>query len=326
MKKYLIPFLKLLFVFAILTWFYYSGRMDFGFFKISLKYKWEWFLCLSLLVLSDVIASLRWKVILTKSTEQKLSMLHALQLTWIGLFFNTVLPGIISGDLIKVYYTAKRNYVRRTHTFSTIIYDRLIGLFGLLILYSFGIIFWKKELLMYGDQAKYLIHSGEAIGVALPLFFIFLFMSKRHLAEVISLTKRIPFLGTHTNNFLQILLDITTNKIITLASIFLSILAQLCAILAFWFIMNPAVGGRFPLEVAFCVVPLGVLTTAIPITPAGLGIGHLAFDVLMQLFNFSSGASLFNIFIAGIMFVNLLGIFPYILYSDKKLKDVLAES
>ena len=71
------------------------------------------------------------------------------------------------------------------------------------------------------------------------------------------------------------------------------------------------------------------MVTALPIAPAGMGVGHAAFDQLFQYFNISGGANLFNLYWIVFICNNLLGLIPYIIMSKKqgkiKLKTVESE-
>ena len=52
---------------------------------------------------------------------------------------------------------------------------------------------------------------------------------------------------------------------------------------------------------------------AIPIAPAGIGVGHAVFDTLFGLFGINNGASLFNIYLLAIVAESLTGAIPYLL-------------
>ena len=71
------------------------------------------------------------------------------------------------------------------------------------------------------------------------------------------------------------------------------------------------------LATQFFLMPIGLITVAIPLAPGGIGIGHAAFESLYQLAGFSGGADIFNLFIIVQLGVFLLGGIPYFLYSNK---------
>jgi hypothetical protein len=71
------------------------------------------------------------------------------------------------------------------------------------------------------------------------------------------------------------------------------------------------------LATQFFLMPIGLITVAIPIAPGGIGIGHVAFESLYQLAGLSGGADIFNLFIIVQLGVFLLGGIPYFLYSSE---------
>ena len=71
------------------------------------------------------------------------------------------------------------------------------------------------------------------------------------------------------------------------------------------------------LATQFFLMPIGLITVAIPLAPGGIGIGHAAFESLYQLAGFSGGADIFNLFVIVQLGVYLLGGIPYFLYSSK---------
>ena len=71
------------------------------------------------------------------------------------------------------------------------------------------------------------------------------------------------------------------------------------------------------LATQFFLMPIGLITVAIPIAPGGIGIGHAAFESLYQLAGLSGGADIFNVFIIVQLGIFLLGGIPYFLYSSE---------
>ncbi len=62
----------------------------------------------------------------------------------------------------------------------------------------------------------------------------------------------------------------------------------------------------------FLLVPIGLLTTAVPVAPAGLGVGHVAFAALFKLAGSSMGAEIFTMLVTIQILWNLTGIFFYL--------------
>jgi glycosyltransferase 2 family protein len=85
------------------------------------------------------------------------------------------------------------------------------------------------------------------------------------------------------------------------------------AAIGFFGVLTTAITGQ---EVAYSTIatiyPLGVLTLLVPISPAGLGVGHVAFDRLFAVVGLSGGANIFNVYLVGQIAPALLGVFPYL--------------
>ena len=65
------------------------------------------------------------------------------------------------------------------------------------------------------------------------------------------------------------------------------------------------------------LMPIGLISTAIPLAPGGIGIGHVAFESLYQLVGVTGGADIFNMYIIMQLAVYLLGGIPYFLYNSE---------
>ena len=76
---------------------------------------------------------------------------------------------------------------------------------------------------------------------------------------------------------------------------------------------------------------LGFGFIAVPISPAGAGVGHVVFETLYREVGLSQGANLFNLYFLINFSINLVGIIPFLLTkADKKLpalktKDYMAD-
>ena len=71
------------------------------------------------------------------------------------------------------------------------------------------------------------------------------------------------------------------------------------------------------LATQFFIMPIGLITIALPIAPGGVGVGHVAFESLYQFVGVSGGADIFNLFVIIQLSVYLLGVIPYLLHSGE---------
>ncbi len=80
----------------------------------------------------NLIAAWRWGVLL-KVQGLRISLFDLFRLTLIGVFFSNIIPGSISGDLIKIAYLMRYAGDKKAEAVLTMAVDRLLGLGGLFV-------------------------------------------------------------------------------------------------------------------------------------------------------------------------------------------------
>ena len=315
MKKLLLKFLKIVVVGAILIYLIRSGRLNFE--KLMLFRDAPEILALMLGILIIVVVPMttfRWWLLL-RAIGIQVNPKHAFVLTWIGNFFNTTLPGAVTGDVVKGYYVIKAQQEEgRTKSFMTLLIDRFMGLFGLIVMAFFTLVF-NLELIISQER----LHSLAWIIVALfggtVLFYtVTLYPFKEDRDPFLRLFQSLPA-SKFSIKVYSAFKSFQHQKSTLFLTLFLSICIH--SLIAVIFLQVTHLMGIKEMELAtqFFLMPIGLITTAIPIAPGGIGIGHVAFESLYLLAGFSGGADIFNLFIIVQLAVFLLGGIPYFLYS-----------
>ena len=317
MKKPLLTLLKMLVVGAILIYLIRSGRLNFEKLLLFRDAPEILTIMVGVFILAVVpIATFRWWLLL-RAIGVPVEPKQTFVLTWIGNFFNTTLPGAVTGDVVKGYYVIKAQQEEgRTRAFMTLLIDRFVGLFGLIVMAFLALIF-NLELILSQERLHSLAWMIVALFGGTVLFYaIALFPFKKGHDPFLRLFQRLPaskfsikvysafkrFQHKKTTLFLTLLLSIGLHTLIAL--IFFQV-AHLMGI------------KEMELATQFFLMPIGLITVAIPIAPGGIGIGHVAFESLYQLAGLSGGADIFNLFIIVQLGVYLLGGIPYFLYSSE---------
>ncbi|MGE4146305.1 MAG: lysylphosphatidylglycerol synthase transmembrane domain-containing protein [Planctomycetota bacterium] len=75
-------------------------------------------------------SGVRW-LLLLRGEGIKVGLLTAIKLTWIGHFWNMVIPGAVSGDAVKMYYIGQVAPEQREEAWTTVFADRAVGLAAL---------------------------------------------------------------------------------------------------------------------------------------------------------------------------------------------------
>ena len=310
--------IKFIFSFGIIYWLIKSDRLDFTLIEKSTEYPWALCGCALLIIFQDLIACLRWKILMQIQANKNTSFLHYAKINWIGLFFNSILPGAVTGDLVKMFYAKELDKTcSKTFIFTTIFLDRVVGLCGIFLLLGIFSVFTYHNIQNDFPKMIPFLHFNFMLLAGVLLFLSFLFLPSHHQEKLISSVMKLPFLGDRINRLFEQGVFISSNKKTLCLTLILSLIAQVFAILAFWIIITPFTESNIPFLYAFTLFPLGFIIIAIPISPAGLGVGHAIFDILFRYFSVDNGASLFNLYFIVIVSLHLLGGIPYI-FSKKK--------
>ena len=236
------------------------------------------FLCVGM---THVLASYRWGTLLAVQGI-RLSYWTLLQLTWVGTFFSQLIPGAVSGDLLKLAYVAKSKKGIGTEAFLTIVMDRVVGVSGLFMVASLG------GLLFLASHWE-LAMKSRVIGLSLLVVFVGGIASLAGLMVIIYhkwfmkwqlLARLVDWFGRHLPSVVSSTVkrlcdgaDLYKNAKKTLAgAILLSMLIH-ASLGNGLFCVGRALGERdIPYSAYFVSTQIGNAVTLVPATPGGLGL------------------------------------------------------
>ncbi|MEQ1859500.1 MAG: lysylphosphatidylglycerol synthase transmembrane domain-containing protein [Chthoniobacteraceae bacterium] len=170
MKRVLVTVFQLLITGAVLWWVFRDPvkRAEIG--ATLLRADATWLLIgLAGYGFVEVLAAARWQCLL-RVQEIHLSFRRVLGLTMIGVFFNFFIPGGTGGDAVKMFYLVKETPGRRGKALLSVIVDRLIGLFALIV-FAGVLIGWKWSWLMSAPGTPHWVYLALAV-LAASLVFI----------------------------------------------------------------------------------------------------------------------------------------------------------
>ena len=321
---------------GLIYWLMASGKIDFSVLLESSNNMWSWILAFVILGINTILISIRWKNILTIQASKKFKLISVIKFTFIGNLFNTVLPGMVSGDFIKLLYAKKiDSQLSKTFLLASVFIDRILGLFGLLLMLGITSFIYHQELISLSSEMKYILNINYLLFLGMVGFLLTLFLPKNIQALIIQFLKKIPFIGKIFIKICNQFWLIGKDKLKIFKLIFLSLFCQAVNICIFWILASPYIQyqtlntPQLSLIKLYTFVPLGLVATAIPITPVGIGVGHTAFDFLFKCYGVINGANLFNFHLVLNILMNLMGVFPYLFSRksesnifDRKLKDM----
>ncbi|HXH74609.1 MAG TPA: lysylphosphatidylglycerol synthase transmembrane domain-containing protein [Bacteriovoracaceae bacterium] len=313
LKTIFLNSLKLLVAGGLIYWLVSSGKLDFKLLAQLQHYPGSVLIAVMLTIANFCLVSFRWRKILNARAETELPMLGMIQVTWIGQFFSSVLPGSVSGDLVKILYVQKLNTgFSKRFIFASILIDRLMGLSGLILLVGISSLLFSSHILKNAPDMQPLLTMNYALAImvviTLGLFFFCHDLIRKVLQKLESL-----FLRKVWEKVIVLWDDLTAIKGKMMKAVGISLIVQFIAVLTFWSIIHPFVKGTMDFIEALAFIPIGLMTLALPVAPSGLGVGHAIFQKLFQFSGINNGASLFNLFFFVTLSVNLLGAIPYLL-------------
>lgn len=318
MNKLIKMIFKFAFAFGIIFYLLRSGKLDLSLIQKSISSGYLWILCPLLILLQDTLSGLRWKWLLKTQSKEDLPFAQIARVTWIGLFFNSFLPGAVTGDIIKLVYARDLDKnLSKTFLVTSVFIDRILGLTGLLLILGTSSLIYYSEITSTSSQMTNLVHFNLLLVFGAICFVGTMFLPKRIQSKLLDFSKLVPVLGNKITKTLKQFWIMGSSKRVVLKSILFSVFLQLFSFVAFYLISSPFYSKPIPLSMILSFIPIGFVAVAIPISPAGLGVGHVIFEQLFKFAGIAGGASFFNLYFVFKISMNAIGVIPYLLSTKK---------
>lgn len=298
---------------ALLIWLGRRGNLSLSRLAEAATH-WPQLLAIVVIFYFEVFVSAwRWNLLLG-AQGLSIALPESLSLTMIGSFFNVVIPGAVGGDVIKGYYLSRRITGKTSEALTTILMDRLLGLFGLLLLAAAATI-WKFPI-FESNRALELLRWFTIAAAAGGMAALTLAVTTSGRLGILDRWERIHWLGPFVKAS-RSLAAYRRSPELLLTAIGASVFNHLLSCLAFYLAFQTIDRGAIPWGYFCLLVPLGLMTTVIPLSPAGVGVGQAAFYALFQLVPGGGGAAAanaFTIFQILLILVYLSGVYSYLTY------------
>ncbi|WP_347358338.1 lysylphosphatidylglycerol synthase transmembrane domain-containing protein [Bdellovibrio sp.] len=316
-KKLLVQASKILFSAGIIYWLVQSGKLNFAALK-NLLTPAAASVALLLVVLNLFLASERWRALI-KSQGLQASPLKVFRLSLIGSFFNFAMPGGVGGDVIKAFYFTRENPGSKVVAVTSVLMDRVLGLFAMVLLALLVMVYDLNHILTVPTLTTlfwFILSLFFAFIVALALIFSQKIYDRSILKKIIH---KLPLSEKFMKLYESMHLYGKDGKRFILV-LFLSLMSQACSILFLILAGNAAGFTDIASKTYFLVAPLGYMATAIPISPAGVGVGQAAFYFLFNLYNGNTsevGPTVITAFQVTTFVVSLSGAFFYLRIKER---------
>lgn len=251
-----------------------------------------------IMAFNTLLAVARWHVLL-RAQDIRLAWPRTLQLAFVGNFFNIALPGAVSGDVVKAVYVAREIQGQRARALSSILFDRVAGVSALVLVSAGALILslqapWGTRLLR-----SIQVFVGTA-GLSVVVFYAYLFLVREHHDPLLKIFTMLEKRWKATGSLLRIYEGLRTyhhDRMAVVYALLMSVVIHILVISTF-VLFSRALGGiQVPPLAMFVLVPLGLLVTAIPVMPAGIGTGHAAFVALFALMGSQRGGDVFTMMV-----------------------------
>lgn len=273
MKKHLLLALRIVFAIAGIAYIVYAiqwtdqGDRE-GVMTMLRKAQWS-HLIGALLLIAPVypIQTLRWWLLM-RCRGMQVPLSRAFRLVMVGSFFNYCMPGTTGGDVIKAWYAARRSD-RRTDAVMSVIFDRITGLLGLILLAGIA------GLTMLDDPVARRVTQYIWLGAAAIILISAAYFS-RHLRQWLGVQR---LLGKLDENALpgkidQAAVAYGSHKAMVTAAILISVpvhllIAAAAAVAGYALGIDPQ---QSPPALMLTVIPVLNLAGSVPLTYQGLGV------------------------------------------------------
>lgn len=231
-----------------------------------------------------LLSFVRWWV-LVRCQGIKLGLIEALRLSSICFLLSFVSAGSVGGDLFKAIFLVRRSPGKEIPAIASVIVDRGCGLYGLLLLVSIGLLIRSDsdsfEFNGVGiTEIKWLVGSLLVTGTAVLCTLVF---GGKIVDRLISHASSLPLVGSAIAKLGPPLRMFHHHPWAFALSLIMSVFVQGLLVVSMYLIAASMYASPPTFLEHFVIVPIGMLASALPITPAGIGVLEATIETLYQL-------------------------------------------
>jgi uncharacterized membrane protein YbhN (UPF0104 family) len=296
--KWLVPFLKYIVGFGLLGYVIYkywgpnekTGAPGLGqLLEGPIAFHW---LGLAVLLIAGAacLQLYRW-YLLVRALDLPFSLRNAYRLGLVGIYYNTFFPGSVGGDLLKAYFIAHAHPERKAKAIATVVVDRAMGLFGLILFTAVtGSVAWAlgDACIVGNPELQWLVKvmAGVAVGTAVGFLLLGLLPQRRVDRFAVRL-KVVPKLGHSLAEVWFAVWMYRQRMRVVLVGLVISAGAH-CGLVFSFHCASRVFPPNNPNELAtlpehLVLAPMGFIVQALPLSPGGVGVGEAAFAGLYKL-------------------------------------------
>lgn len=240
---------------------------------------WAFVAAVILVGVTVLLGIARWRMVL-KVQGLDLPFARASEISLVAQCFNSFLLGSAGGDLMKAYYAARETHHKKTEAVTTVFVDRLLGLWAMLF---FG------ALMMLPNLKLLFIHPllGATAGLILAMLagstalLVLAFWGgvSRRWPAARAIFRKLPK-GEVLERSLTACRQFGAHRGFLLRALIISLAINLVCVLQ-TMVLAEGLRLKIPPLALFVIVPIVYCISALPITPAGLGVRENLFVLML---------------------------------------------
>jgi uncharacterized protein (TIRG00374 family) len=227
------------------------------------------------------LAFVRW-YLLVKALSIPFTLRDAFRLSFLGFLLNFVSAGSVGGDLFKAIFIAREQPAFKTEAVASVIVDRMIGLYALLVVASAAILLSDSQRSSAAYEAVTRITLIAMTCGSVGVVFLLVISGVHHRG----LTHRIggiPYIGGLLKRLLISVRAYREQTALMLSVFVMSIAMHSLASVALFLVAWSLFESPPTLAEHLLIVPLSMAAGALPLTPSGLGSFEFAMAELYRL-------------------------------------------
>ena len=222
----------------------------------------------------------RWHL-LVRALRLQFRLLDAFRLGFLGFLFNFVSAGAVGGDLFKAFFIARQQPGRRAEAVATVVIDRLVGLFALLVLTSGVIVLSRFE--QTSPELRTLSYITVGATVAGGIGILMLLVPGFTSGAVSEFLTGLPRIGGALGRVIAAVRMYRRRWRTVVVALSLSVGTHGLFALGVYLIAHALYQHVPTLYEHMIIVPLGMVAGALPFTPAGFGAFEFAVEKLYEI-------------------------------------------
>lgn len=226
------------------------------------------------LIFATLLINTRWWFLL-RAAGCATGWLSTLRITYTGLFFNVILPGLSGGDLARGYIAARGHPERRAAAVVTVVADRVFGLWAMTLVAVAAVSTSGPRF-----ESLRLPVAAAAAGLTLG-WLVYTLEGPRRWLRLEERISRLPT-GSFIVDLDRVGRDLAQRPMVVVTALCISMANHLTSAGAiFW--LAQGLGESLTFHQVLVISTVANTLSAIPLAPGGLGVGEILFGGLFRM-------------------------------------------